>query len=521
LANSEEFDAQSGSGVRVLTDLQLILETTGVGMWTYDSGSNTFTLDATCRQLFDLDDDEELNFDTLQRKLHPDDIAGYWEAAKQSLEDGTFSVNYRVCCGDGSIRFISGRGRLMPTMPGKAAITKGVCIDVTEQRQLETQLKVTEERMQQLADNVPGLFSYIDKNYRVQFMSSLYRQIFSRSRPEILNQHIGELIGQEAFQERKARYDKALSGEVVTHEASRLMPDGRYNYFTITHKPHCDEHGNILGVMSLAIDITDRRAMEENLEKKGAELERSNRDLEQFAYIASHDLKAPLRAIEVLVEWLKEDLEGYKEGEVQENLGLLKQRTGRLNRLLDDLLTYSRAGRKVGDITVVDTKEMVEDIASLLGPPEGMKIEADAGLPKLTVHHAPLEQVLRNLINNAIKHHPDETGQIRVFAQDQGDSIMFGVEDDGAGIPEEYAERVFKMFQTLQPRDEKEGSGMGLAIVKRIIDWQGGRIWFHAGPGDKGTVFKFIWNKIPDVTEATEKDEDEDEPNDSRKYIAG
>jgi signal transduction histidine kinase len=172
---------------------------------------------------------------------------------------------------------------------------------------------------------------------------------------------------------------------------------------------------------------------------------------------------------------------------------------------------------------VVDTKEMVEDIASLLGPPEGMKIEADAGLPKLTVHHAPLEQVLRNLINNAIKHHPDETGQIRVFAQDQGDSIMFGVEDDGAGIPEEYAERVFKMFQTLQPRDEKEGSGMGLAIVKRIIDWQGGRIWFHAGPGDKGTVFKFIWNKIPDITEATEKDEDEDgyEPNDSHKYIAG
>jgi light-regulated signal transduction histidine kinase (bacteriophytochrome) len=254
--------------------------------------------------------------------------------------------------------------------------------------------------------------------------------------------------------------------------------------------------------------------VEQTLEKKSAELKRSNLDLEQFAYVASHDLKAPLRAIEVLVEWLKDDLEGYAEGDVQENLSLLGQRTHRLAILLDDLLAYSRAGRKVGDVRSLNLKSFVEDVATLIAPPEGFRIIADESLDiTIPAHHAPLETVLRNLMNNAIKHHPDpERGLIQISAKDQGHMITFGVADNGAGIPEEYSEKVFKMFQTLQPRDECEGSGMGLAIVKRIIDWQGGNIWFHAGPDGKGTVFKFSWNKVPqDMPEIDSKEGHADE----------
>jgi light-regulated signal transduction histidine kinase (bacteriophytochrome) len=236
------------------------------------------------------------------------------------------------------------------------------------------------------------------------------------------------------------------------------------------------------------------------LQLKSDELQRSNYDLEQFAYVASHDLKAPLRAIDVLVEWLKEDLEEFNEGEVQENLGLLVQRTSRLNRLLDDLLAYSRAGRKIGDVKKLNIQDFVDDIVTLIAPPEGFVIETEGDLPTIVTHHAPLETVFRNLISNAIKHSPvPEEGRIRIYAEDQGEKIMFAVEDNGTGIPEEYAEKVFKMFQTLKARDEMEGSGMGLAIVQRIIDWQGGRIWFHKGRDDKGVVFKFLWSKAPQV----------------------
>jgi len=149
-------------------------------------------------------------------------------------------------------------------------------------------------------------------------------------------------------------------------------------------------------------------------------------------------------------------------------------------------------------------------------------VTADPSLPVLHAHHAPLEQVLRNLINNAVKHHPTGKGSIKVYAQDRADEVLFAVEDDGAGIPQEFAEKIFQMFQTLKPRDEIEGSGMGLAIVKRIIEAQDGRIWFHGGPGGRGTVFKFTWKKQPHGRGQVSRDEvnsERDEQN--RAYLAG
>jgi light-regulated signal transduction histidine kinase (bacteriophytochrome) len=263
--------------------------------------------------------------------------------------------------------------------------------------------------------------------------------------------------------------------------------------------------------------------MEHHLEAKSEELQRSNKDLEQFAYVASHDLKAPLRAIEVIIEWLRDDLEEYQEGDVHENLNLLSQRTRRLACLLDDLLAYSRAGRKVGDVRKFEMRDFVQDIATLLAPPQGFRIIADESLPTITAHHAPLETVLRNLISNAIKHHPNvEEGVVRVYAQDQGDSVLFSVEDNGEGIPEQYAERVFQMFQTLKPRDDTEGSGMGLAIVQRIVNWQKGNVWFTSGSDGKGTTFKFTWNKVPTDMPTIEKDESDEQFEDkTSKDIVG
>ena len=480
-------DASSAS------DLQLLLETTGVGMWRYDGATRTFTLDATCRRLFDLRDDEELNLETIRQRIHPDDLESYRAAVTEAMQNRFYSVDYRVVHRDGSVRFISSRGRVSLDGPGGTPRVRGVCIDVTERWRLEERLRTTEERLQYVADELPGLLSYLDRDFRVQFMSSHYRRIFGRPGQELIGRHIRELVDEEEFLQRKPRYDRALAGEIVKHESARAGPDGTERYYTITHVPHRDHTGQVQGVLTLAIDITERRLAEQNLQRKTKELERSNRDLEQFAYVASHDLKAPLRAIEVLVQWLREDLKDVQTGEVQENLNLLQQRTQRLNRLLDDLLEYSRAGRKIGECERVDTRQLVQDIVTLLAPPPTMQVIADESMPVIETHSAPLEQVLRNLINNAIKHHPSRQGRVRVSASQQPDQILFAVEDDGAGIPEEYADKVFQMFQTLQPRDEREGSGMGLAIVKRIIEWQGGRIWFHPGANGRGTVFKFTW----------------------------
>ena len=253
-------------------------------------------------------------------------------------------------------------------------------------------------------------------------------------------------------------------------------------------------------------DITELEIAQHALTTSVEELARSNADLEQFAYVASHDLKAPLRSIEVLVGWLAEDLADFEGEDVQNSLDLLKQRTARLNRLLEDLLEYSRAGRKVGQQSQTDCKALVKDIAALLGVPETFNLVAGEDLPLMNTYATPLEQVLRNLISNSIKHHPRPDGTITVTAEQHDEHYLFSVTDDGAGIPEKYADRVFEMFQTLRPRDEIEGSGMGLAIVNRIVKWQGGRIWFETPPDGVGTVFKFEWKLNPQINDYSRSD---------------
>lgn len=496
-------------------ELQRTLEASGVGVYSFDAGTGQFVIDATCRRLFDIDPDMQLSPDTMASRIHPDDLQRYWAAAAESMKTGAFACDYRVVHRNGDVRFVSGRGHLQPGPAGAPPRLQGVCIDVTTQRALEIQLQATQARMQELADGVPGLFAYLDRGLHLRFLSAQYDRWYGHARTRHLNQHISTVISAESWARRKPLYERCLAGEVIQYEEARTMANGEQRFYAVTYQPHRDAGGHVLGVLSLAMDITERRAIQE-------ELARSNQDLEQFAYVASHDLKAPLRAIEILVEWLREDLSGYTGGEVQQNLGLLTQRTARLHRLLDDLLAYSRAGRKPGEIADVDSKLLVEDLFVLLSPPASMALRADGSLPVINAHHAPLEQVLRNLINNAIKHHPTKEGSITVYAQDKGDEVLFAVEDDGAGIPAEFTEKVFQMFQTLKPRDEIEGSGMGLAIVKRIVEWQGGRIWFHGGPGGAGTVFKFTWKKVPrDGANIGGGEVAHDRHEQNRTYLAG
>ena len=503
-------------------ELQRTLEASGVGVYSFDAATGRFVIDATCRRLFDIDPSVQLSPDVMANRIHPDDLQRYWAAAADSMKTGTFSCDYRVVHQNGAVRFVSGRGHLQPGAPGSPPRLQGVCIDVTTLRGLETQLQASEARMQELADGVPGFFAYLDSELIIRFLSAQYDQWYGYSRVRHLNQHISSVITAESWAERLPLYERCLAGEVLHYQEARTMANGDQRYYSVTYQPHRSVAGEVLGILSLAMDVTEQRAVQQKLERKSEELVRSNQELEQFAYVASHDLKAPLRAIDILVDWLREDLNSYTGGEVQQNLDLLKQRTARLHRLLDDLLAYSRAGRKPGEIVDLDSKLLVEDLFVLLAPPATMQLTADASLPVINAHHAPLEQVLRNLINNAIKHHPTRQGSIKVYAQDKGEEVLFAVEDDGSGIPQEFSEKVFQMFQTLKPRDEIEGSGMGLAIVKRIVEWQGGRIWFHGGPGSCGTVFKFTWKKVPHDGANVTRDEVVDERHEQdREYIAG
>lgn len=376
--------------------------------------------------------------------------------------------------------------------------------DDTGIRRLSANMKRSEEHFRLLAEGVPNHLLFLDSDLHIEFANEVFLEAAGWTADKAIGLHVSELMGPERYLQRKPYYERALAGETVSYEQTGAVgsEDG---YFRFSYRPSFDDSGKVRGIFSMATDISARRKIELELERKQAELMRSNKDLELFAYVASHDLKAPLRAIELLVQWITEGLEGYDKNGVQENLQLLGNRTKRLNRLLDDLLAYSRAGRKVGTNRETDTQALVLDVVQLVNPPETITVSIDGQLPTIQTYATPLEQVFRNLISNAIKHHPGPEGHVVVSCQEARDHYVFVVEDDGEGIPPEYAERVFEMFQTLKSRDQVEGSGMGLAIVNRIVHWQGGRVWFEPARGKRGTVFKFQWKKNQPAAAKTEK----------------
>ena len=232
-------------------------------------------------------------------------------------------------------------------------------------------------------------------------------------------------------------------------------------------------------------------------ERVESELRRSNEDLDQFAYGASHDLKAPLRGIRNLTDWIAEDVEPTASADTLENLMLVRSRVDRLDLLLDGLLKYARIGRSGGVVEDVDVAHLTADIAEDLAPAAGFSVAVRGELPVLRTDKAPFEQVLRNLIGNGLKHHDRGGGTVTVSARDRGEAVEFRVEDDGPGIAAHFHERIFQMFQTLRPRDEREGSGMGLAIVKKTVESHGGSIRLESAPPRRGSAFIFTWAKQP------------------------
>ena len=241
--------------------------------------------------------------------------------------------------------------------------------------------------------------------------------------------------------------------------------------------------------------LRKEREIRMQLERTAGELIRTNRDLEQFVYIASHDLKAPLSAIVQLADWLEEDLGPSLEGDGLANVHLLRGRALRLSALLTDLSEYLRATKPAEPVKPVDTRAVLAEVLEELKPPSGVVIDVSGDLPVVDAPRGVVERVFLELIDNAIKHRDRNEGRVRIGARDLGDGYEFEVEDDGPGIPSWFHERIFQVFQTLRPRDEVEGSGIGLAIVARLLEICGGQITVASVPNRRGTTFRFTWPK--------------------------
>ena len=341
---------------------------------------------------------------------------------------------------------------------------------------------------------IDGVVS-IDEKRVIKTCNPAAEQIFGYQEHEIIGKNVSVLFPEPGpNQERQIEYfenhahpEQAL-GAAAPHEAMGRRRDGTVFPMDLAAvEMHDGEHRMYVGIMR---DISERKQAEEQKARLLSDLESANEELKSFAYVVSHDLKAPLRAIGALADWLSHDYGDKFDNEGKEHMRLLVNRVHRMGNLIDGILQYSRVGRVREALAAVDLNQAVRDVIDLLSPPPNVTITVENPLPTLVTERTRMEQIFQNLLSNAIKYSDKPECEIRINCSAEGEYWKFSVADNGPGIESRHFDRIFHLFQTLAPRDRIESTGVGLTLVKKIVEIYGGTIWIESIVG-QGTTFFF------------------------------
>ncbi|MCW4115841.1 MEKHLA domain-containing protein [Aurantimonas sp. MSK8Z-1] len=326
------------------------------------------------------------------------------------------------------------------------------------------------------------------------------QRLYGYSAEEAIGRKTDIIVPPERREEIASLLHRVKAGERIDHfETVRIAKSGRHITVSISVAPVWDDGGTLIGASKIARDITAQKEQEAAIARYTEELKRSNAELEQFAYIAAHDLQEPLRMVASYTELLAQRYGGQLDERADKYIHYAVDGAARMKRLIADLLLYSRIGTQGKDFARVDTEAVARGVVEQMGP---VIRESDAQvdvehLPEVMGDDVQLAQLFQNLIGNAIKFRGEATPRITIRADREKDLWVFSVADNGIGIDSGYAERIFQMFQRLHERGRYDGSGIGLTIAKRIVERHGGRIWFESEPG-RGTTFFFT---LPEIQE--------------------
>lgn len=402
----------------------------------------------------------------------------------------------------------------------------GTSLNINDRKQAETELAAEKIFIKALLDNLSDGIVACDRNGILNLFNRATREFHGLPQQAIpatewanyYNLYLPD--GKTKMSPEDIPLFRALQGESVRDVEMKIVPkQGKPLDILANGNPIIDHQGKKIGAIVAMRDITARQQAEKALAKLNQELEarvkqrttqveqvnalllaatatleKRNQELDQFAYVTSHDLKAPLRAIANLSEWIESDLEDKLDDDTRHNMNLLRGRVHRLENLINGLLEYSRVGRVNSEPELVNVETMLKEIIDLLNIPDSCQIEISPSMPTFTTQLIPLQQVFHNLISNAIKHGGSNNDQIIISVEEHDLHYEFGVSDNGKGIDPKYHDRIFTIFQILEARDQCENTGIGLSIVKKAVENQGGKIRVESRLNE-GTTFCFTWQK--------------------------
>lgn len=350
--------------------------------------------------------------------------------------------------------------------------------------------RVAEESLRRFFDLSAELFGIADSAGNLLDVNRAWSDVTGLLPEAILAQPMEALFHPDDVAEVRAAAARAAGGQSLAGFRCRLRGgDDAWHWLEWT----VVADRALGGLYVVGRDVMLEMEIRAHLETLHDELRDRNRELDQFAYVVSHDLKAPLRAIASLSRFIEEDAGEGLADTTREHLEKMRGRVARMEAMVDGILRYSKAGRERADDRI-DIARSARNVVDLLALRPGIRVEVAAGLPPIIGHRLQFEQVLANLIGNAAKYHDRDEGLVELLCEDAGSHWRFLVRDDGPGIDPAYHERIFTMFQTLQARDSYESTGIGLTIVQKIIGAHGGAIGVQSD-GRRGTTFWFTWPK--------------------------
>lgn len=376
---------------------------------------------------------------------------------------------------------------------GLPMAAQGIVRDITIANKYKKSLEAEKNKYWNIIANMNLGLVEIGVDDKIVMVNQSFSKMSGYTPQEVIGKTGKELfINKENAKIIEDKDVKRHNGESHSYEIKVKNKLGEERHWLISGGPNYNLKGEVEGSIGIHLDITDIKRLEHQKERLLKELEKSNNELQEYAHIVSNDLKSPLRSIDALINWIKEDNKEKLDEVSIQNFDLIETTLEKMEQLISDILTYSSAGSQTLAEELVDLNEIVEGLTKILFIPNHISIEIINPLPKIQGDKTKLQQLFQNLISNAVKFNDKAIGRIEIDVTAQDENYLFSVKDNGVGIDKKYHDKIFKIFHALNK--SKDSTGIGLSIVKKIVELHKGDIWVESKLGE-GTTFYFTLKK--------------------------
>ncbi|WP_232520957.1 sensor histidine kinase [Flagellimonas nanhaiensis] len=426
--------------------------------------------------------------------VHPD-FAQYTAESIQSLLKVGVLRNYRakIILKDGSEKFVQINSSLIYDHEGKPMAAQGIIRDITQEKEIESLLSEQRKELDVIVENSPlGIVLMVEG--QIVKSNTAMQNMLGYSHEELKQIKLKDITANEDMAKSES-YLKEMKLGKLDHfilNKSYIKKDGTKFLAKTSVSAVRTTEGEIEYQVAIVEDITEHRQLELQKEQLLKQLRASNKELQEYAHIVSHDLKSPLRSISALASWLAEDYADVLDGNGVNQLQMMQEKIEGMDKLIDGILTYSSIDKKTNEDTEVDVNQVISEIREIIFIPDHVNVVIMDTLPTLMADKTKIHQLFQNLISNAVVHIRKKDGLVKIHGHETSTHWQFSISDNGIGIPKEYHEKIFKVFQSLETSEQS--TGIGLSIVKKIVDLYEGEIWLDSEEG-KGTTFHFTLKK--------------------------